>query len=171
MIEILPNLFIGNEQDYETVVRWQTGWVIVHACKEPYHRQALGYQTRGAPKEHPEYLIARRDNRLILNLVDAPDPAYIPKVIIDAALECIGQSLQQGMKVLVHCNLGESRAPGIGLLYLAVYTKQIPSESLEEAEIAFRKLYPFYKPSTGMRGFLKNYWSIYNTQTKTTDNG
>lgn len=164
MIEISPNLFIGNEQDYESAVRGQTGWAVVNACKEPYHRQALGYHTRGAPKEHPEYLIARRDNRLILNLVDAPDPAYIPKVIIDAALEYVDQSLHQGMKVLVHCNLGESRSPGIGLLYLAAYTKQIPSESLEEAEIVFKRLYPLYKPSTGMRGFLKNYWSAYTIQ-------
>ena len=38
-----------------------------------YHRQALGYRSRGAPKDHPEYLVARRGNRLILNIVDAND--------------------------------------------------------------------------------------------------
>jgi len=71
MIEIYPNLYIGNEDDYESKVRSETGWCVVHACKDPYHRQALGYTGRAAPKEHPEYLIARRDNQLILNLVDA----------------------------------------------------------------------------------------------------
>jgi hypothetical protein len=79
MKEIHPHLFVGSEQDYESVVSKQAGWRVVHACKEPYHRRALGYSGRAAPKTHPEYLIARRGDRLILNLVDAPDPAYIPK--------------------------------------------------------------------------------------------
>lgn len=43
MIEIYNNLFIGNEMDYEKNVKRQNGWAIVHACKEPYHRQAVGY--------------------------------------------------------------------------------------------------------------------------------
>jgi hypothetical protein len=50
MIEIHPNLYIGNEHDYEFNVRRESGWCIVHACKEPYHRQALGYTGRAAPK-------------------------------------------------------------------------------------------------------------------------
>ncbi|MDO9036420.1 MAG: phosphatase, partial [Methanoregula sp.] len=110
MIEIYPNLFIGNENDYETKVRQESGWCVVHACKEPYHREALGYSGRAAPKNHPEYLIARRGNRLILNLVDAPDPAYIPKEIIDAALAFISANLNAGSHVLVHCNEGCSRS-------------------------------------------------------------
>ncbi|MDZ7721064.1 MAG: hypothetical protein U5K72_19745 [Balneolaceae bacterium] len=69
MTEIQPNLFIGNENDYEFNVKDQEGWSVVHACKEPYHRQALGYSGRGAPKDHPEYLMAKRENRLILKLV------------------------------------------------------------------------------------------------------
>ena len=84
MIGVFPNLFVGTQQDYELNVKSQPGWMVVHACKEPYHRQELGYTSQGAPKNHPEYLIARRGNRLILNLVDAPDPRYIPKEIIDA---------------------------------------------------------------------------------------
>lgn len=77
MIEVYPNLFVGDEADYRIVLN-MSGWFIVHACKEPFHRQALGYAGRGAPKDHPEYLVAERDGRLILNLVDAPNPAYIP---------------------------------------------------------------------------------------------
>ena len=74
MVEIFPNLFIGTEQDYEYNVKGNPDWVTVHACKYPYHQRELGYTGRAAPKNHPEYLIARRDRRLILNLVDAPDP-------------------------------------------------------------------------------------------------
>ena len=49
MIEVYPNLFIGSEDD-EAAIRGQSGWFIIHACKEPYHRQALGYAGRVPPK-------------------------------------------------------------------------------------------------------------------------
>ena len=39
MLEVYPNLFVGSMVDYETIVSSQTGWAIVHACKEPYHRR------------------------------------------------------------------------------------------------------------------------------------
>lgn len=63
MIEIHTNLYVGNETDYEHKVKNQEGWDVIHACKEPYHREALGYSGRGAPKAHPEYLMAKRENR------------------------------------------------------------------------------------------------------------
>jgi predicted protein tyrosine phosphatase len=163
MIEIHPNLFIGNEYDYESKVRHEPGWCVVHACKEPYHRQALGYTARAAPKGHPEYLIARRGTRLILNLVDAPDPAYIPKEIIDAALEFIGTGLTAGNKVLVHCNEGCSRSASIGLLYLAMNTDRLPKGDFLTAEAAFRSIYPPYNPKSGMRGFMIGNWNEYVT--------
>lgn len=160
MIEIYPNLFIGIADDYEFKVKEQEGWSVVHACKEPYHRRELGYTSRAAPKDHPEYLIAKRENRLILNLVDAPNPAYIPKEIVDAALEFIRKELNDGRKVLVHCNLGESRSPSIGLLYLAAYTEKL-SKEFAAAENDFRQIYPSYNPGAGMKGFLVQYWGNY----------
>lgn len=163
MIEIYPNLFIGTVDDYEFLVKGQEGWSVVHACKEPYHRRELGYTTNGAPKGHPEYLIARRGNRLILNLVDAPNPAYIPKEIINAALDFIYQGLRDGRKVLVHCNLGESRSPSIGLLYLAAHTEKL-SKEFTTAENEFRQIYPLYNPGAGMKGFLVKNWSNYVRQ-------
>jgi hypothetical protein len=161
MIEVYSGLFIGDARDYEYRVKHQDGWRIVHACKDPYHRRELGYKTVGAPKSHPEYLIARRGHRLILNLIDPADPAYIPKEVIDAALDFIAESLRSGYKVLVHCNLGESRSPAIGLLYLAAFTGAIPSASLEEAESAFLKIYPGYRPGAGICGFLEQNWGTY----------
>jgi predicted protein tyrosine phosphatase len=161
MIEIHPNLFIGNEYDYESRVRNEPGWCVVHACKEPYHREALGYSGKAAPKNHPKYLIARRGNRLILNLVDAPDPAFIPKEIIDAALEFISTSLQAGNRVLVHCNEGCSRSAGIGLLYLAKNTDKVPKDNFLAAEAVFRSIYPPYTPKSGMRGFMMSNWCNY----------
>ena len=161
MIKVSNNLFIGSEVDYEGIVKREGGWHVVHACKEPYHRKLLGYTGRAAPKTHPEYLVAVRGDRLFLNLIDAADPAYIPKEIIDAALGFVDTALQSGGRVLVHCNQGESRSPSIGLLYLAVHTKLLPITSLAHAEAEFRKLYPSYNPKGGMRGFLLKYWDHY----------
>jgi predicted protein tyrosine phosphatase len=161
MIEIIPNLFIGSEDDYELTVRLMPGWCVVHACKEPYHRQALGYRGRGAPQNHPEYLIARRDNRLILNLVDVADPSFIRKEIVDAALSFIHQGLQEQKKVLVHCNKGESRGPSIGLLYLLSWTDKLVITDFCAAEDAFRKLYPLYNPAGGIRGFMQSNFATY----------
>lgn len=160
MKEICSNLFIGDEDDYRFNVKGKEGWAIVHACKEPYHRRALGYTGRGAPKNHPEYLIALRDNRLILNLIDPENPNFIPKEIIDKALDFIEENLESGKKVLVHCNQGQSRSPSIGLLYLAI-NSYISNNLLEEAEKDFCEIYPSYNPSLGMRGFLKNNWQNY----------
>lgn len=63
MIEVAKNLFVGNQNDYENLVKLRNDFSVVHACKEPYHRKVLGYSGRGAPKNHPEYLIARRGDR------------------------------------------------------------------------------------------------------------
>ena len=119
------------------------------------------YSGRGAPKGHPEYLLARRDKRLHLNLVDVDNPDYISKEIIDAALAFIGEGLKSGERVLVHCNLGESRSPSIGLLYLAARAGTLPSGSLVEAEAQYRVIYPHYNPKAGIRGFLLHHWAEY----------
>ena len=161
MIEIHPNLFIGNQADYDLNVASQVEWAVVHACKEPYHRQVLGYTTKGAPKNHPEYLFARRDNRLILNLVDAANPAYIPHEIIDNTLVFVQDQISEKRNVLIHCNQGLSRSPSIGLLYLVAYTDKLPKETLSEAEAAFREVYPPYNPADGIRGFMQLNWDKY----------
>ncbi len=159
MVEIARNLFIGNQDDYEFKVKEDGGWSVVHACKEPYHRNLLGYTGRGAPKGHPEYLLAKRESRLYLNIVDVESPDYIAKEIIDAALEFIKEALDNNKKCLVHCNQGESRSPSIGFLYLAV-TGALPKD-YNNAEIEFRKIYPLYNPKNGVRGFIKNNWNEY----------
>jgi len=160
MTQIYPKLFVGTDQDYELLVKGWLGWAVVHACKEPYHRQLLGYTSRGAPKDNPEYLVACRGDRLYLNLVDTEDPSFVSDVIIRAALEFIRKALSEGKDCLIHCNLGESRSPSLGLLYLASIGA-IPTTSLSEAEAAFIKLYPAYRPKAGMRGFVASHWAEY----------
>jgi hypothetical protein len=160
MTEIYPNLFIGNQFDYENDVKQQPGWAVVHACKIPYHKKTLGYTGKGAPKDDPEYLIAVRGNRLILNFVDADDYHYVPKEIIDAALDFIEEKLSEGLNVLCHCNQGESRAPSIGLLYL-LKKKIINADIPEKAFNEYKKLYPLYNPAKGIWDFIKINWFDY----------
>ena len=160
MIEITPNVFIGNEADYEFDVQFRQGWSTIHACKEPYHRAALGYTGRACSTDNPEYLLARRDNRLMLNLVDVDNPDWISPIIIDAALAFIDEQIALGQQVLVHCNQGQSRAAGIGLIYLAG-KNQFSGMTFEQAEEAFIKIYPDYSPALGVRGFCSANWEKY----------
>lgn len=160
MIQVIKDLYVGSQQDYEYKVKGKDNWAVIHACKEPYHRRLLGYTGRRAPKDHPEYLIAERDDRLFLNLVDANTPNYIPKEIIDKALEYIAQKLRENKKVLVHCNQGMSRSPTIAFLYLA-NTSYFTTSDFLEAEQQFRELYPFYEPGNGIHQFAIQNWPNY----------
>ncbi len=160
MKRIFDNLYIGNEKDYETDIKYQSGWAVVHACKEPYHRNLLGYKGLGAPKDNSEYFFADRGDRLYLNLVDAPNPSYIPKKIIDKALSFIEQKLGENKKVLVHCNQGNSRSAIIGFLFLA-QKGVFSSMNFEDAEIKYKEIYPGYNPAFGTRGFAKINWDNY----------
>jgi predicted protein tyrosine phosphatase len=156
MVEVTAGLHIGDAQAYESEVQGQLGWAVVHACKDPYHRKLLGYKSPGAPKEHPEYLMAQRGERLYLNLVDADQVRFIPAQIIDRAIEFIGYELDRGHKVLVHCNQGESRRPSIGLLYLVEKGILRKETALED----FMRLYPRYQPRIGMRDFVRQRLAI-----------
>jgi len=154
LIEVRPLLFVGDQGDAESIHSDQS-WAVVHACKEPYHRQALGYTGRAAPKDHPEYLVARRENALILNLVDVDDPAYVRVEIVDAAIEFMNS--RKDVRVLVHCNQGRSRSPTLAMLADAA---SLP-EKFDEAEEAFRAKYASYNPARGMREFARANWAKY----------
>lgn len=161
MEEVFPNLYVGNQISYETGSFNQDEWSFCLAAKEPWHRRELGYTGRAAPKNHPEYLFARRGNRLILNLVDAPSAEFFDKRIIDVALDFIEEQLKIGRKVLIACNQGESRSPSIALLYTVSRGLKLKNVTLEQYEVEFAKKYPAYNPGTGIRGFLQKYWSEY----------
>jgi predicted protein tyrosine phosphatase len=93
-----------------------------------------------------------------LNLVDADDPAYIPKEIIDKALETIEREISSS-KILLHCNQGMSRSAIIGMLYLRA-KDELPF-NFDVSETKFKELYPFYNPNSGMRIFAQRNWDEY----------
>jgi|GEM_PF-5465198 len=76
-------------------------WCVVHACRNPYHCLAVTHSPLGTvPPDHPEHLVARRGNRLMLNLVDSRNPADIPKEAIDAALISFTVASREGGRCL-----------------------------------------------------------------------
>ncbi len=157
--EVYEKLCCGDINAYPPALD-MSKWSVVHACKDPMHRNVVGYTGRGCPKDNPEYLWAERGNRLALNIVDAPSSLFFDKSMIDKALEFIEQKLSEGLKVLVHCNQGESRSASICLLYLIKHGI-IKGETFEDCEAEFMKLYPEYNPGAGMRGFVKEHWKEY----------
>ncbi len=160
MIEVYPNLFVGGQDDLHKVW-YKSGWYVVSAAKEPHHRAALGYTGRAASKDHPEYLVAKRDHHMILNLVDVDDPAYVSSELIDTATKEIHDELQFGAnKVLIHCNQGGSRAPTLAMLYLAKYTDEFAGMDYEQAADYFRATYPAYAPARGMALFAAQNWPV-----------
>ncbi|SFN99512.1 dual specificity protein phosphatase family protein [Salegentibacter flavus] len=158
MIEINKNVFVGNSNDYEWN-KFESDFYFLQACKEPYHRQALGYKGRSISDTHPEYLFAYRGNRLILNIVDTDSDKYFSNILFEKSLDFIEYSQKKGNKILIHCNQGLSRSPSIGLLYLAVNNK-ISNHSFLDAEKDFVELYPDYAPK-GIKSFLANNWQYF----------
>lgn len=159
MIEVSPGLFVGAAAD-EEAVRGKPGWFIVSAAKEPWHRLALGYAPgKAAPKDDPERLLAYRDGTLILNLIDAADPKYIPDEIVDAALEAIKEARAAGLDVLVHCNQGGSRSPTLALLYLHKHGAigALPDD-FELALDFFGQIYVPFAPAKGMLEYARAHW-------------
>ncbi len=156
MFKVYPNLFIGTER--ECCLTHSEEWAIIHACKSPCHQRAVGYRGN-LPSAHPNYLVYEVKNHLFLNMIDPPAPLFKPPLFL-ASLDFIEKHISE-RKVLIHCNLGLSRAPSIALLYLAKRTEAINGESYVEAAKDFVRIFPLYKPSRGIALYLSNNWSEF----------
>jgi hypothetical protein len=156
-IEVYPGVWVSSLFYYQNgPLLPSEAWGVLHAAKEPYHRQFIKYKGRGAPKDHPDYLFARRGDRLALNLLDADDAAYIPDAVLDAGIAFIDEMVDKGKDVLIHCNMGVSRAPSLALLWW-IAKGNAPS-SAEEMLGAFREKYPAYMPNGGMAWHVQKRW-------------
>lgn len=161
MIEIYPNVFVGNQADAELILNMVADdYFILHAAKEPFHRQMVQYVGRGAPKDSPEYLYARRGNRMALNMVDAKSPKFFSKEMITEGLDFLEEGYKAGKKLFINCNQGESRGPSVGMVF--VFKRILKNGStFEEAEAEMKKIYPQYMPNDGIRGHLQQCWNEY----------
>lgn len=152
MKQIAPRLLVGDQ----TIIP-NPEWYVVQAAKEPWHRRALNYTGRAAPKDHPEYLVARRDKVLILNLIDVDDPSFVSVAMIDEAVAFVRDARGREQTVLIQCNQGQSRSPTLGMLVIAPEL----APDFENAETQFRSICPQYEPSKGMREFARANWNRY----------
>jgi len=153
MIEIHKNLFIGTDADcfYDD----REDYAVIHACKDPCHKKGVGYRGRLSPTHN--YLISEDGTHLYLNIVDSDIifPEYADPIFIKA-IEFIEKYISV-KKVLVHCNLGQSRSPAISLIYLAKH-RIISSSSYEDGLSDFLKIYPQYSPGIGIQNYLRSAW-------------
>jgi len=167
MIEVIKNLYIGGDKDYERIKN-NKGWSIVRCCKEGPggHRDTLGYTTLGAPKDK-NYLWVLKGNRLVLNMLDLDKEYSIsdtdPKIrtsldfidkMVSIALDFIDKKLQSGDKVLVSCNKGISRSPTTAFLYMKK-AGEFPTYKFSQARRVFKALYPPYDPNLVMNKYVK----------------
>ena len=157
LIELHEKLFIGNEVDcfYEE----RPNWSVVHACKHPCHRNALGY-SGNLSNRHPNYLIFEKGSHLFLNMVDMNKSLshFYTEPIVIKVLDFIEKRIKEN-NVLIHCNQGLSRAPSLALLYLAKRKGVIDNNSYQRAKDDLKKLYAVYTPGNGIYVYLTKHWN------------
>jgi predicted protein tyrosine phosphatase len=155
MIEVLPNLYVGDIGDCNT--NNNPSWTIIHACKDPCHRRIVKY-TNNLPQSHPHYLFHKKDNHLALNMVDMKTEllARFTNPIMQEAMLFIEKNINEH-KILIHCNQGLSRSPSIALLYMA-RKGVINNQSYKEATADFKIRYNGYNPGEGIESYLIKNW-------------
>ena len=153
MVEIYDSVYLGSQDDYEKLVKGRDGWVVLQACKYPYHKQAIG-DINEIDESHPEYFYAHRDNRLILNILDGDFEESYWDFIINYSIKFLKENFGK-FKLMIHCNYGISRSSSIALLFL-VEMGFLDGENFNEVEEKFKKIYPRYSPSRGINNYIKN---------------
>ena len=151
MTEIYKNLFIGNDKDCMA-----HDFATVHACKT-CHKKSLGY-TNALPQTHPKYLVNENGTHIYLNMVDMLKEfsAEFTNPMFKHAIDFIHHHIKD-RKILIHCNQGVSRAPSVGLVYLASIG-ELPNQSFDAAAMPFMKLYSDYIPGNGILLYLRRNW-------------
>lgn len=158
MQEVYHNLFVGSLEEYQATEKLEGSYVL-HAAKEPYHRQFVGYTGKACEKDHPEYLRAIRGREIALNLVDAPDSKYFDLWLIKQAVKDTLIFLISNKAVYIHCNKWESRAPWIAMI--ALLGLHVLSEDYNVAKRQFLSIYPDYNPGKGMNEFIEKNWEYF----------
>lgn len=156
MVEVFKNLYVGNEADC-SLARFK-GMAVIHACKFPCHRAAVGYKN-SLPSAHPNYLILENGSNLFLNMVDM-EQELLPKYthpIVRTALSFIHKNIGS-QNILIHCNQGQSRSASLALLYLACFGL-IANSTFESACFDFKKLYPLFLPGLGIAKYMHRNWT------------
>jgi hypothetical protein len=146
---VYPRFYVGHEEDFYALPTDLSGWRVVQAARHPF------YWDESKGEDHGVILTG---HRLILDMVDADSPEYFQAHHFILSAEYIFNALNKGKKVLVHCNLGQSRAPSLALFCMATLLKEIPRHTFCQAAGQFGCLYPDYNPGHGLIQFLGREW-------------
>ncbi len=73
-------------------------------------------------------------------------------------LDEIDASLDGGLKVLIHCNHGQSRAPTLALLWMHGALQDWQINDFDKAVEGFKAIYPDYAPARGMLEYARAHW-------------
>lgn len=153
MQEVYERVSVANEL---SCISGNARLAVVHACKSPCHQRAVGYKG-SLPNAHPNYLVLERENDLYLNIIDPPIPLFMPPLFSNF-LTFAKKHWQEGRKLLVHCNQGESRAPSLVLLFLAKGLSVIDKSSYQAARKEFEAIYSQYIPGKGIEAYFTKNW-------------
>ena len=153
MHQVHTRLFVGTELDCRS---GDDGWAVVHACKSPCHQRAVGYQG-SLPRTHPNYLVLERGSDLYLNMIDPPQPLFMSDLFV-SFLRFATRNWDAGRSLLIHCNLGESRAPSLAMLFLAKRLHAIKDSDFDVARREFDAIFPSYAPGLGIQTYLRQHW-------------
>ena len=153
MKQIFEGVYVGSQED-EPI----EGWATIHAAKNPYHVDAVGYKGKLEPS-HPNYLMLRKENDLYLNMIDPPFEllADLTNPMFQESMNFIAQAIIDDKNILVRCNKGQSRSPSIILVFMA-FGDLISKSSYAEAKKEFMELYPEYSPGEGVAKYLEKNW-------------
>lgn len=143
------NINIGSKYD---LININNNWAIVHACKTS-HQAKLGYKY--PIKNSPYYIKFRDNNHLYINWVDEPTGKYFQIETFIEALDFIDEYIKD-KEIFIHCDQGESRAPTLGLVYLAKRTDYL-EDDFEKALLKFKNEYPNFQPK-GIINFVRSNW-------------
>lgn len=162
MFKVTERLYVGSLDDLRNFLFLENpeDFYILYCTKNPSHKDMVGYEGKSCPKDHPEYLVARRGNQMALNMVDAPSPKFFSKEMITAGLDFMEEGYNKGCKVLICCNKGQSRSPSMAFLFMATRLKELFGD-FSDSFAMFRHLYGDYMPADGIYFHMLENWNEY----------
>jgi hypothetical protein len=151
---VIDNLYVGSLEDCKAV-EGNPEWSVVHACKHPCHASKCGSRPDSSSSN---YLAYREGNDLFLNMIDPSTPLF-QREMFDSFIEFMRHAWEEGRKILIHCNQGESRAPTLAILFLAKVLYRITAASFDEAADEFELLTNCqYRPGKGLDEWMRKNW-------------
>lgn len=113
---------------------------------------------------HPDYALKRLGNEMALNLVDMDrfSPTYLDfnRKMFEVAFAFLDEYREKRYKILIHCNQGESRAPTLGMLYVA-RLGAYNYVGFEESVQRLRMVYPQYAPKNNIYQTVAALWQDF----------